>query len=121
EVSEDLLGGEASRGSHDASTRVGARTALVVPLDRCPVLVPARGGTEEEHLGEKELAGEDVAFAQTDRPFDVERSYHLTMEDQIVEPGEDLIETILDQVTEVVPFGIPVALLEVIGGVLDET
>ncbi len=42
------------------------------------------------------------------------------MEDQVAEPGEEVFECPLHHVTEPVPLGVPVALLEVIGGVLDE-
>lgn len=46
---------------------------MVVPLDRCAVLVPAGGGPEEVHLGGKELAMEDVSLRQPGDLFDVKR------------------------------------------------
>jgi hypothetical protein len=42
------------------------------------------------------------------------------MQYQVAEPGEDLLETGLDYIPQVLLLGVPVALPEVIWGVLDE-
>ena len=47
------------------------------------------GGTEEEHLGSEEFAGEDVAFGEADDPFDVEGGDHLSVQHQVAEPREE--------------------------------
>ena len=51
---------------------MGARPTLVVARQRGAVLVPAGRGSVQEELRLEQLAGEDVALAQADEPFDVE-------------------------------------------------
>src|SRR4051812_14279277 len=64
EVLDDLLAGELAGRAHHAAARVGAGAALVVALDRRPVLAPAGGGPEEVHLRREELTGEDVPLGE---------------------------------------------------------
>src|SRR5262245_36348871 len=64
EVLEDLLAGELARSAGHAATRVRAGAALVVALDRSPVLRVARGRAHEVHLRGEELAVEDVALGE---------------------------------------------------------
>ena len=108
-VGEDALRSQFAGTAGDAAARVGARTALVVPLDGGAVLVPARRRAEEIHLWGQELAGEDIAFRQADHSFDVERSHHLTLQDQLRETGEELLEGVLHRVAETVAFGVPLS------------
>src|SRR5690349_16806674 len=117
EVLEDLAGRELARRAHHAAARVRPGAALVVAVDRRPVLGPARRWPEEEHLRREELAGEDVALAEPDRPFDVERRPDLALEDEVPEAREERLEGGLDRVAQVVLLGVPVALAEVVRGV----
>src|SRR6476661_9119851 len=99
---------------------MGPGAALVVAVDRRPVLRPARRRPEEEHLRREELAGEDVALAETDRSLDVERRPDLALEDEVAEAREERLEDGLNGVAEVLLLGVPVALAEVVRRVLDE-
>ena len=74
----------------------------------------------EEHLRREELAGEDVALGQADRPLDVERRANLALEHQVAEAREEPLERPLDGVAEVLLLGVPVALAQLVRRVLDE-
>src|SRR5688572_11649779 len=89
EVLQDPLRRELAWRAHDASTRVRAGAALVVAVDRRSVLAPARCGSEEIHLRRQELTGEDVALAESDRPFDVERRHDLPMQHKVGKAREE--------------------------------
>src|SRR6185312_7232707 len=78
-VLQDRGGGELARRAHHAAAGVRARAALVVALDRGPVVRPANRGPHEPHLRGEELAREDVALGQADRPLDVERRPNLAL------------------------------------------
>ncbi len=120
EVLEHLPARQLARGAHHAAAGMGAGPALVVPVDRRPVLAPARRRPEEVHLRGEELPGEDVALAEPDHPLDVERGDDLTVVHQVAEAGEERLQRRLHGVAEPVPLGVPVAALEVVRGVLDE-
>src|SRR4029077_8400213 len=79
---------------------------------------PRRG--EEEHLRGEELAGEAVALPQPYRPLDVERRHLLALDHEVAEAREELLEGPLDRVAQVLLFGVPVALAQVVRRVLDE-
>src|SRR6185295_609547 len=100
-ILEDLSGRELARPTGDAPARMRPRTALVVAIDRRPVLRPARCRPEEEHLRREELAGEDVPLGQADRPLDVERRADLALEHEVPEPREVVLERALDGVAQV--------------------
>src|SRR6185312_4432664 len=119
-VLEDRGGRELARRAHHAAARVRARAALVVALDRGPVVRPADRRPHEPHLRGEELAREDVALGQADRPLDVERRAHLALEDERPEAGEERLECRLDGVAEARLLGVPVALAQVVRRVLDE-
>ena len=94
--------------------------ALVVAVDRRRVLAPAGGRPEEVHLGRQELAGEDVALGQADRPLDVERRPDLALEHEVPKAREERLERRLDGVAQPLLLGVPVAPAQVVRRVLDE-
>ena len=58
QVLQDPFCRQLPRRAHHAASGMGAGAALVVAIDRGPVLRPPRRRPEQEHLGRKELAGE---------------------------------------------------------------
>src|SRR4051812_801535 len=120
QVPDDLLGRQLAGTTGDASARMRPRTTLVVAVDRRAVLVPSRRRAEEVHLRRQELAGEDVALAESDDALDVERCDDLPVQHQVAEPGEERLQRRLHRVAERLTFGVPVAAFQLIGRVLDE-
>src|SRR6185436_8379183 len=119
-VLEDRRGGELARRAHDAAARMRARAALVVALDRRSVVRPPDRRSHEPHLRGQELAGEDVALGQADRPLDVQRRSDLALEHEIPEPGEVVLKRSLDRVAQLFLLAVPVALAQLVRRVLDE-
>ena len=98
-----------------------ARAALVVAVDRASRYCDQPGaGPEEVHLRREELAGEDVALGQADRPLDVERRLHLALEHEVAEAREERLERRLHGVAEALALRVPVALAQLVRRVLDE-
>ena len=119
-VLEDPLRRQLAGRAHDAAAGMRPRPALVVAVDRRGVLAPAGGRPEEVHLRREELAGEDVALGQADRPLDVERRPDLALEDEVAEAREERLEGRLDGVAQPLLLGVPVAPAQVVRRVLDE-
>ena len=119
-VLEDLAGGELARRAHDAAARVGAGAALVVAVDRRPVLRPARRRPEEEHLRGEELAGEDVALADGPRSARCAAASRPRAGGRGRRSPGRTTRASLDGVAQVLLLGVPVALAQLVRRVLDE-
>ena len=99
-VGEDLHRRVSSRRAHDAAAWMSGRAAHVQVADRRAVLRPARRGTQEEQLFERQLALEDVPFRQPPFALEVERSDDLTMANDVADVGRVLRERVDDRVAE---------------------
>src|SRR6185436_9953796 len=119
-ILQDLAGRELAGRAHHAAAGMRPGAALVVAVDRRPILRPAGRRAEQPHLRRQELAGEDVPFRQADGPLDVEGRPDFALEDEVPEAREERFQRRLDRVAEVLLLGVPVALAEVVGRVLDE-
>src|SRR3954454_11042199 len=120
EVQKDALASKLAGGAGHAPSGVGAGSALVVTLERGAVLAPSRCRPEEVHLGCEELPAEDVPLREPHRAFDVQRRHDLPVQDQVTEAGEERLESRLHGVAELVPLGVPVAILQLVRCALDE-
>jgi hypothetical protein len=71
-------------------------------------------------LGSQKLSGEYVAFAEPDLAFDVEGSHHVPIQDEISEAGKIRLQGGLDCIAQVFSLAIPIAVGQLVRGVLDE-
>ena len=69
--------------AHDAAAGMRGRSAHVEVLDRRAELRPSRHRPQEEELLQRELALEDVAFAQSELAFQIERRDYLAVQDDV--------------------------------------
>ena len=69
--------------AHDAAAGMRCRSAHVEILDRRAVLRPSRHRPQEEKLLERKLALENIAFAQSEFAFEIERRHHLFVQDDV--------------------------------------
>ena len=87
---------------------------MVVAADWRPILRPTGCRAEEVHLGREELACIDVPLRQSDGSLDVERRNDLAMEHEISENRKVLLDGRLDDISEVLAFGVPVPILQLV-------
>ena len=70
------------------------RSAHVEIANRRSILGPAGGRAQKEKLLERQLALKNISFRQTKVPFEIERSQHLAMQNQILDVGRVLCDGI---------------------------
>src|SRR6266542_6151790 len=100
---------------------MSGRAAQVETADGSAVLRPPGRRPQEEKLLERQLALKDVSFRQAEGPLDVERGQDLPMEDDLFQVGRMLGDGVHDRVAEGLSLGVPVAVLQVVRRVMDET
>src|SRR6185312_3423431 len=70
-IFQNFQGRQPSRCAHDAAARMGGGSAHIKVLDRCTKLGIAGNRSQEEKLLQRELALEDVSFAQAELAFQI--------------------------------------------------
>ena len=77
EVFQDFESRQSSGTAHDAAAGMSGRSAHVQILDGSAELRPTRHRTQEEELLERKFALENIAFAQSELAFQIERRDYL--------------------------------------------
>src|SRR5262245_20696870 len=119
-LAEDAASGVATRCTHKSSAGVGARSTHPQVPDRRGVLRPAGCRTQEEQLLEREFALKDIALAQAEFTFEIERREHLTIPNDTSDIRGVLRQRVDDGVPERLALLVPGAASQPVRSVLHE-
>src|SRR6187401_540629 len=97
------------------------RSTEIQPANRRTVARPAGGRPQKEQLLDRQLALKDVALAQAEVAFDIERRQNLTMKNPVAKVRCEFTDRIDDRVAEGLALVIPRTAAEVVRRVLHET
>src|SRR4029079_3117106 len=88
-VPQDTRGGSRARGAHNSAAGVSCRATHVEVAHGCSILRPARSGSKEEELLERQFTLKDVALAQAEHGLDIQRRQYLAMKNQASQIGRE--------------------------------
>src|SRR5690349_1581707 len=97
--------------------RAGA--AEVEARDRRPVPRPSQDGAHREELVEGRLAVEDLAAPDAELLFEIDGRKNAAREDEFAEPGRVRLESLFDDLSQLLAPSLPRAGAKPIRGVLD--
>src|SRR5215204_463890 len=119
-ILQHLEGSISSRRAHDSATGMRRRTAHVKVFDRRAILRPARCGSQEEELLERQFALENVSLRQSKLAFEIERRQHLSIANQALDVRRVLGNRVDDRITKLLALLVPASFLQVVRRVLHE-
>src|SRR6185437_15806780 len=85
DIFQNLQRRQPSGGAHDAAAWMSGRPAHIKVLNGSAELRVSGYGTQEEKLLQRELALKDVALAESELAFQVERREHLLVDDDVLQ------------------------------------
>src|SRR5438477_2156123 len=97
------------------------RSAHIEVLDRRAEARPSRSRTQEEELLQRKLALENVAFTQPPLAFEIERSHHLLVQDNVFQIRRVLGNCVDHGIPEIIAKLVPIQpRLQLVWRVLNE-
>src|SRR5258708_3908756 len=98
---------QSSWRAHDSATRVRRRSAHVQAFDWRAEARPSGDRPQEEKLLQRKLSLKDVAFSQPKVAFEVERSQHLLVQNDVLQIrrvlGDGIDHCVAEIITKLVP------------------